>query len=222
MKILLSFFSLFFFLTSCNSSKEVGTVHSSVYPILMKNAKKSKVAGKKYFVVTKSGEEIVGTRWKLRFHGESSKPADVTIGGREVLLDSIISFQNYDGHASRFATMISPGKASIDDCFAYYIRKGSKINLLHNSKTVFFTASGDARYESVFYMEFLQTVANEEGVITFKAPNPNEKILIRVDFNLLSRLSKKNDKTKEIFAKNKKGLHVNFSELIKFVDAYNM
>ena len=226
-KSFLSFILLIVILISCSGSKNVTTFFGAVYPILTNNAKKCKVPERKYFVITKSGEEIIGTKWKQNFNSRKGKPVEVLIGDRVVELDSITSFQNYEGHARRFVNTPPYLKVSYEECFAFYIRKGSKINLLHYSKPFLNVASGrdfssDMRYVSVFYIEFSKNPVEKKDTIAIVEPlQKNEKVLVEVNLEMLSGLSQKNAKTKAIFENNNQNLHQKFAKMMEFVDAYN-
>ena len=206
-RLLLYFIPVVFVLFSCTASEKAQISKAFV---------NSKESNKKVFMVTQSGEEITGKKWKLKEHTGSKKIQEMYIDDRVMPLDSLISFQSYYGHAQRLYSFVELGKTDINSSFAYYIKKGTFINLL---------------FREVF-------VRNETGMVYNPMTKTNEwtrkpiykyeyfiekpqREFVKIDKSLLSELSEKNVQTKSIFNKYNKTIETNFKRLIAFVDAYN-
>ncbi len=176
----------------------------------------SKDANKKVFMVTLSGEEIVGKKWKLKEHTGTKKSMEMYVDDRVMPIDSLISFQSYYGYAQRLHSFIKPGKADINSSFAYYIRKGIFINLLFREVHVRTETGMKYNYRTKMN-EWTRTPIYE---YEYFIEQPLREF-VKIDKSLLSALSEKNATTKNIYNKYKKKIDTDFKRLMEFVDAYN-
>jgi hypothetical protein len=183
----------------------------------------SKEPGKKVFMVTLAGDTIAGNKWKLQEHTGSKKIQEMSIDGTTMPINELKSFQSPYGLARRYS-FESQKKQSINSSFVYYVRRGSKLNLLHTQQLVssFYntrTGSSEQKYISVYFIEKIEK---------------SKYSLSQIDFDLLKSLSEENQYTKIVFEKHKKifkrdldykssgGFEsVDYDDLLEFIDAYN-